>query len=178
MTVLIIILAAITLALVLLRIAHGNAAQVGTVDDLQGLTEPLDLLAFLNLVDPAEEEYLRANLTPPVFRRVQRERLRAVAEYVRCAARNAAVLVRLGEATSAEAGAEVSHIGQQLVTAAIRVRTFAFLALCLLYVRMAIPDTRLSLFQVPSLYGDLIDRLGHLARLKKPAQASRILHAP
>src|SRR6266849_7936672 len=118
--VIIVILAAIALALIVFRTAHGSAAKIGTVDDLEGFTEPIDLPAFLNLVDPAEEEFLRASLTPRVFRRVQRQRLLATAGYVRCAARNAALLVRLGEAASTEASAEISGIGQEIVTAAIR----------------------------------------------------------
>src|SRR2546425_9222969 len=82
--VIIVILAAIALALIVFRTAHGSATKIATVDDLEGCTEPIDLPAFLNLLDPAEEEFLRANLSPQVFRRIQRQRLLAAAEYVRC----------------------------------------------------------------------------------------------
>src|SRR5712692_406798 len=175
--VIVVVLAAIALALVVFRTAQGSAAKIGTVDDLEGCTEPIDLQAFLNLVDPAEEDFLRANLTPQVFRRVQRQRLLAAAEYVRCAARNAALVVRLGESASAEASTEISGIGQELVTAAIRLRALGFVALCLLYVRTAIPNARVPLLQVPSLYERLIERVGHLAQLKRPAHAGRIVQA-
>src|SRR5712692_2734721 len=173
--VIIVILAAIALALIVFRTAHGSAAKIGTVDDLEGCTEPIDLPAFLNLLDPAEEEFLRANLAPQVFRRIQR--LLAAAEYVRCAARNAAIVVRLGEAASAEASTEISGIGQELVTAAIRLRALAFLALCVLYVKTAIPNSRLSLLQIPNLYEHLLERVGYLARLTSPAHAGRIVQA-
>jgi hypothetical protein len=176
--VIIVVLAAIALALIVFRTAHGSAAaKIGTVDDLEGFTEPIDLRAFLNLVDPAEEEFLRANLSPQVFRRVQRQRLLAAAEYVRCAARNAALVVRLGEAASAEASMEISGIGQELVTAAIRLRALAFLALCLLYVKTAIPNARLSPLPIPNLYQHLLERVGLLARLTSPAHAGRIVQA-
>ncbi len=175
--VIIVILAAIALALIVFRTAHGSAAKIGTVDDLAGCTEPIDLPAFLNLLDPAEEEFLRANLSPQVFRRIQRQRLLAAAEYVRCAARNAAIVVRLGEAASAEASTEISGIGQELVTAAIRLRALAFLALCVLYVKTAIPNSRLSLLQIPNLYEHLLERVGYLARLTSPAHAGRIVQA-
>jgi len=175
--VIIVILAAIALALVVFRTAHGSATKIATVDDLEGCTEPIDLPAFLNLVDPAEEEFLRANLAPQAFRRIQRQRLLAAAEYVRCAARNAAIVVRLGEAASAEASTEISGIGQELVTAAIRLRALAFLALCVLYVKIAIPNARLSLLQIPNLYEHLLERVGYLARLTSPAHAGRIVQA-
>ena len=175
MSVISIILAALALTLILIRAARGNANKIGSVGDLAGFTQPMDLPAFLNLVDPDEEEFLRANLTPKVFRNIQRERLIAATEYVRVAARNAAVLVQLGETASVDANAEVSQIGHELVTASIRLRAFAFLALCLLYVRIAVPNTRLSLFRIPSRYQHVIEKTGHLVRLKEPAQASRIL---
>jgi hypothetical protein len=175
--VILVVLAAIALALVVFRTAHGSAAKIGSVDDLEGFTEPIDLPAFLNLVDPAEEEFLRVRLTPRMFRQVQRQRLLAAAEYVRCAARNAAIVVRLGEAASAEASIEISGIGQELVTAAIRLRGLAFLALCLLYVKATIPNARISLLQFPNLYEHLIERVGHLAKLKSPAHAGRVLQA-
>ena len=177
MTVAIVVLAAIVLLLFLFRAVHGGAAEIGSVNELQRSTEPIDLPAFLNLVDPAEERFLRENLTSRVFRRVQRQRLFATAEYVRRAARNAALLVRLGEAVSAEANSEVANLGRDLMMAAIRLRALAFLALCLLYVKIAIPGTQLSLLQVPSRYEYLIEQVARLARFKRPVQVNRILGA-
>lgn len=171
----IVILAALALALIALDVAHGNAVRIGVADDLQGLTQPVDLPAFLNLVDPREEEFLRANLSPQVFRRVQRHRLFAATEYVRRVAKNAAVVVRLGEAAKAEASTEVSRIGQELVTTAIRLRVFALLAFCLLYINMLIPNIRLSRLQIPGRYQHLAEAVRQLARLNMPAQSSRKL---
>src|SRR2546429_1841634 len=122
MTVAIVVFAAIALLLILFRTVHGNTAQISSLNELPRLTEPIDLPAFLNLIDPAEERFLRANLTANVFREVQRERLLATVEYVRRAARNAGVLVQLGEAVSKEANSEVSLLGRELATTAIRLR--------------------------------------------------------
>jgi hypothetical protein len=177
MTVTLVILAAIALALLAYRTAHGSGIKVGNVEDLPSFTESIDFPAFLNLTDPTEEEFLRANLSPHVFRRVQRLRLRASAEYVRCAARNAAVLVRLGEAVGSEESREISRIGQELLMAAIRLRALAFLALCVLHLQIAIPNVSLSITRVPKVYGSTIERVGQLARLKRPAQVSRILQS-
>jgi hypothetical protein len=173
---LIVILAAIALALIALHAARGNAARIGIADDLQEFTEPVDLTAFLNLVDPREEEFLKANLTPQVFRRVQRHRLFAAAEYVGRVAKNAAVVARLGEAAKAEASSELSRLGQELVTAAIRLRLFALLGFCLLFLNMIIPNIRLSGLQIPSRYQHLTDAVWQLARLSRPAHPGHKLH--
>jgi hypothetical protein len=177
MTVTIVIFAAIVLLLILFRIVHGDAAQVSNLDELPRSTEAIDLPAFLNLIDPAEEIFLRANLTPKVFRQVQRERLLATVEYVRRAARNAGVLVQLGEAVSTEANSEVSDLGREIATTAIKLRALALLALCSLYVRIAMPDIHLSLLQFPTRYEYLIEEVARLARFKQLVQVNRILGA-
>jgi len=177
MSVAIVIFAAIALLLILFRIVHGNAARISNLNELPGLTEPIDLPAFLNLIDPTEERFLRANLPPKVYREVQRERLLATVEYVRRAARNAGVLVQLGEAISTEANSEVSDLGLELATTAIRLRALALLALCFLCVRIAMPDMHLSLLQVPTRYEYLVEEVARLARFKRLLQVNRILNA-
>ncbi|MGA2347943.1 MAG: hypothetical protein ABSF93_18170 [Candidatus Sulfotelmatobacter sp.] len=51
--------------------------------DLEAQLEPIDVAAFRNLIDPAEDEYLRRHLSAAQFRKTQRARLRARAAYVR-----------------------------------------------------------------------------------------------
>lgn len=171
----ILIVVAVVLALLALQAAQGNAPRLDIGDDLQSVTEAVDLPAFLNLVDPTEEEYLRANLSPRVFRRVQRCRLLAATEYVRRVAKNAAVVVQLGEAAKAEANPEASRLGQELVTAAIQLRVFALLALCLLYLNMVVPNIRLSHLQIPDRYEHLTDAVRQLGSLNMSAQPGRTL---
>ena len=177
MTVTIVIFAAVVLLLILFRTVHGNAVEVSSLVELPRSTEPIDLPAFLNLIDPAEERFLKANLTANVFREVQRERLLATVEYVRRAARNAGVLVQLGEAVSKEANSEVSDLGREIATTAIKLRVLALLALCFLYVRIAMPDMHLSLLQVPTRYEYLIEEVARLARFKQLVQVNRIIAA-
>lgn len=172
-----ILVAALALALIALRTAHGHAARVEALDQLQGLTRPVDLAAFLNLVDPAEQEFLRRQLPPGVFRRVQRARLRASVGYLACVADNAAVLVRVGETLGRDTIWDIASGGEELTNAAIRLRALTCMALALLYLRIAFPGARLSLLDVPRLYESLVDRLGYLVRLKHPVQAGRILQS-
>ena len=95
---LILVFAALATILVLLRAARGQSVAIAGLEDLQGRTTAIDMAAFRNLVDPQEEKFLRDNLPPKEFSSIQRQRTRAAIVYVRCAAQNAAILLRLGEA--------------------------------------------------------------------------------
>src|SRR5437868_14744978 len=81
--------------ILLLLITRGYRNSVSGLEDLAGRTRPIDIEAFCNIIDPAEEEFLRANLLAHEFRSMQRQRLLAASEYVRNAAHNAATLLRV-----------------------------------------------------------------------------------
>jgi hypothetical protein len=102
MSLAIVIVISATLALaVILSVAVTRSLQVkGSVRTALAI-RPIDIEAFRNLIDPAEDGYLRRRLPPAQFRVVRRERLRAMAAYVHVAGSNAAVLVRVGEAALA-----------------------------------------------------------------------------
>src|SRR5207302_11002862 len=87
-------------------------------DDLSQHLSTVDLEAFRNLIDPEEEASVRKSVPAKEFRSVQRERLQAAAEYVRCAARNGAVLLRAGEAASQSSDLSIAHAGKQLAESA------------------------------------------------------------
>jgi hypothetical protein len=176
MTIAIVVLAAIALLLFLFHAVRGNpAASIDGFDDLPQATVPIDLPAFLNLIDPKEGSFLRANLTPGIFRQIQRERLLATGEYVNRMAKNAAVLVRLGQTESADANPEISTVGKELEMAAIKLRALALLALALLYVQIVFPQLRLSLLRIPSRYENLVNQVARLAKSKQLVQVSRIV---
>src|ERR1700758_1118251 len=85
-----VIAAALALALIL-GITVSTRLQLSPDAALARTVEPIDIEAFRNLVSPAENDYLRRRLPPGDFRKVQRERLRSAAAYIRVAGRNAAV---------------------------------------------------------------------------------------
>ena len=88
------ILVAVSLASIffLLLSVRRNRSQIYQLENMASHTQPIDLEAFRNLVNPGDEIYLRQHLSPRDLRAVRRKRARAAAEYVRCASRNAAVL--------------------------------------------------------------------------------------
>jgi hypothetical protein len=158
-----------------LQVARGQAAlAVSSLEDLPGRTIPIDVSAFRNLTDSAEEDYLRRNLEPTAFRAIQRQRLSAAAEYVRCATHNAAILLRLGEAAQQDGDERVADAGRQLVNLALRVRVYGFLALCELRVRVLFPDLRVSPLFVMDRYERLTDAVAHFTRLQQPGSVIRI----
>jgi hypothetical protein len=143
-----IILAILALSVpVVIRLAKGRvtAPQIGQI-------RSVDLRAFRNLVDPEEEEYLRRNLPPADFRRIQRERLRAAVEYIRCAAFNAAVLMQFAEAARRSPDPATAQAAVKLIDNAIRLRTYAFQAIPKLYLAMVFPGRRIPPARVAESY--------------------------
>jgi hypothetical protein len=122
----IIVILAILGLIYTIRLAEGNAAPIDRPQDFRASLRPVDLQAFRNLTDPTEDEYLRSVLPRPEYRKVRRARLRTTLAYVSCAAENAAVLVRLGEAARQSTDPALAEAGERLVNSAIRLRIYAF----------------------------------------------------
>ncbi len=153
---------------------RGQSRAITDVRDLALQTRPVDLDAFRNLIAPEEEDYLHANLGPREFRRIQKLRTLAVIAYVRCAAQNASVLLRLGEAARRNADPQVALAAQQLVNGAIRLRLYAALALVKLYPATLLPGAHVSPTSVLDAYQQLTSVVSQLTRLQHPARTTRI----
>lgn len=158
----------------LLHAARGRSVPVSTPEDLAGNTRPVDLEAFRNLVDPEEEEFLRANLPANEFCAIRRERLRVAVEYVNRAAYNAAILLRLGEAARQSPDPGIAAAGQQLVDSALRLRLYSLPARARLYVGIALPQLRLSPAGMLEGYQRLSGLAARLAVMQNPARAARV----
>lgn len=100
---------------------------------------PVDLEAFENLTDPDEEQFLRTNLLPAEFRRIQRIRIRAAKLYIAALSQNAWVLVAAGQAASLNAEPEIRAAGQELIQRALRLKFFCFFSLLRMETAMAFP---------------------------------------
>ncbi len=172
----ILVAAGLGLAAFLFSVVRGSTDAKGTLEDVGTVTRPVDLEAFQNLLDPAEDEFLRAMLPPAVFRRVQRERLRAAIGYVERSAANAAVLLRIGEALGKEEPA-VAAIGREIVTAALRLRMYAILVIMILHLRVWMPSVNAPVREVSTRYEELRNQFGRLARTRRPADAGHLLAA-
>ncbi len=169
---LILILAALGIVLLLLYLEGGRSSGSPAIQDLSILARPVDIDAFRNLVDPAEEDFLRVNLSPREFRAVQRERLRAAVDYIRSAARHATELLRLGEAAASQPDARIAQAGRQLVESAAHLRLLTLLVLAQLCFRIALPTTRLSYARLVDRYQRLSGLAGQLIVMQRPSQST------
>jgi hypothetical protein len=171
---LVLVIAAAFALVVILGITVSTRLQLSPGSALARKIEPIDIEAFRNLVDPTENEYLQRRLAPAEFRKVQRERLRAAAAYIRVAGRNAAVLVAVGQAAlSASDGATVDA-ARQLVDNALLLRRNASVALLRIYVALAWPHSALAASPVLHGYEQLNGRAMLLGRLQNPGVPMRI----
>jgi hypothetical protein len=136
--------------------------------------QPIDVEAFRNLVDPAEDEYLRRRLPASEFRRVQRERLRATAAYIQVAGRNAAVLAVIGQEALASGNAATAEAARQLIDNALLLRRNASFALLRIYLALAWPRSNRTASGVLRGYERLNGCAMLLGRLQNPAVPVRI----
>ncbi len=138
----------------LLQLRRGRTS-ARVLENPAGYIRSVDIEAFRNLIDPEEENFLRRRLPPAEFRRIQRERLRAAVEYISCAAQNAAILLRLGEAARSSPDPATAEAAEKLVDHAIRLRLHAFQAIPRLYIGIIFPGWRPSSLRVVESYEQL-----------------------
>jgi hypothetical protein len=176
MTLAIILVIVAVLALVfILGFTVSRSLQVSEGTSLAGKIQPIDVAAFRNLINPAEDEYLRRRLSASEFRVVRRQRLRAMAAYVQTAGRNAAVLIRMGEnALAAADDPQTSEAARQLVDNALLLRRNAAFALVRIYVALAWPNSGLAATPILHGYERLDGSAMLLGRLQNPAAPVRI----
>jgi hypothetical protein len=135
---------------------------------------PIDVEAFRNLINPAEDDYLRRRLPPTEFRTVRRARLRALAAYVQVAAINASVLVRVGESALASGNPQFTESAHRLVNDALMLRRNTTLALARIYLALAWPNSGVAALRVVDRYERLSGSAMLLGRLQNPAATVRL----
>jgi hypothetical protein len=173
LAIVLVIAAALALAFIL-GVALSRSLQLSAGTNLATQIQPIDVEAFRNLIDPAEDDYLRRRLPAAEFRVVRRQRLRAMAAYVHTAGRNAAVLVRMGQAALAAGDAPTAEAARRLVDNALLLRRNAAFALLRIYVALAWPNSGLAAEPVLRGYEKLNGSAMLLGRLQNPAIPVRI----
>ena len=175
MTLAIILVIAAALALIfILGVAVSRSLQVSAGSSLAQQIQPLDVEAFRNLVDPAEDDYLRRRLSAAEFRLVRRERLRAMAAYIRIAGKNAAVLVRMGQGALTAGDADTAEAARRVVDNALLLRRNATFVLLRIYIALAWPTSGMAAVPILHGYEQLNGSAMLLGRLQNPAAPVRI----
>jgi hypothetical protein len=163
----VLVLLAVLALLVFVISARRRASAVSDLSELRERTRPVDILAFRNLVDPVEKEFLRQRLEPRQFRTIQRERLRVAVEYTKRVSENAVILSQIGDAARTSADPHVSQAGEQLVNTALRVRIYSLETRARLYAAIVLPSMPLSHPRVSDSYERLTSTMVRLGRLQK-----------
>jgi hypothetical protein len=170
----VLVTAAAIALIIILRLAVKQTLQVNRRESLAASLRPIDIEAFRNLIDPAEDHYLRRRLPAPQFREVRRMRLRAMAAYVEVAATNATVLVRIGEAALATGDVRLAEAAQQLVNDALLMRRNTTVVKVRIYMALAWPNSEFAAVRVVDRYERLSGAAMLLGRLQNPAVAVRL----
>src|SRR5271165_4800767 len=148
----IIVISAVIALAIIVSVAVTRSLQVKGGASHAIAIRPLDIEAFRNLIDPAEERYLRRRLPPARYRAVRRQRLRAMAAYVHVAGSNAAVLVSVGQAALASGDPQVAGAARQLVNDALLLRRNTAMALVRIYLALAWPSSAFAAVGVVERY--------------------------
>jgi hypothetical protein len=170
----VLVIAAVSALGIILRLTIKRSLQIKHGSRGAGIIRPIDVAAFRNLTNPAEDEYLRHLLPRADFRLVRRERLRAMACYVRVATENAAVLVGVGQAALLEGDPRISEAARQLVSDALLLRRNATVALIRIYMALAWPASGFAAIRVIERYERLSGTAMLVGRLQNPAFPVRL----
>jgi hypothetical protein len=154
----------------ILYLAKGLRSPGGNIDELASQLRPIDVDAFRNLIDENEEQFLRERLPPGEFRGVHRERKLAAVQYIWCAAQNAAILIRLGEAARQNSDPAIAAAAEKLVGNALRLRLYAFQAIPRLYVTAVVPWAHASPNFVADTYDSMTRQVVMLGCLHYPTR--------
>jgi hypothetical protein len=128
LTIIVALFITLLVSLFLIWQAWERFASHGAIGKQTGELTPVDLEAFENLTDPEEEYFLRTNLSPAEFRRVQRGRIRAARLYVAALSQNAAILLVVGKNACSSSDSEIAAAGQELVQRANHLTNSCLLA--------------------------------------------------
>ena len=166
MTITILIIAFGCLALFLLFYAtHRRSADISQYDSLSSRLEPVPVDALLNLMDPAQRDYLKRSLPGPDFARLQRLRTRALFRYVRTIHKNAGILMQCAHAAVHSERPEIAQAGRELLDLALFTRTQSMLCLASLAWSFVFPANASNLLPAVSKYVTATARSSSLAAL-------------
>lgn len=133
------VVVAVALLFMLAMAASRQRSQIGDIRDVDARWQAVDMEAFLNLVDPAEERYLRRELPAGEFSRIQRMRVRVMWEYLGRLAFNSKLMMQAAQLVQHNSTGEKLQEATQLVATASRMRMLIFAADAYLAVRFLLP---------------------------------------
>jgi hypothetical protein len=163
----------LTTVLVIRQIARGDAKRMKRASDLEGRTKPVDVLAFRNLMDPDQDQFLRTSLPAPEYRRLKRMRNGTAVSYVLTVYENAATLIRLGEALQRQPA--TFEDGLRIVDLALKNRISAALLLVKLGIGWLSPGRDLNADVLTAEYSQLRENIVGILRRTMPLKSNQLI---
>jgi hypothetical protein len=163
-TILIVVFGCLAL-LLLFYTTRRRAADISQYESLSSRLEPVPVDAILNLIDPAQRDYLERNMPRRDFARLQRLRNRALFGYVRKIQKNAGILMQCAHAAAHSDRPEVAQAGQELLDLALFTRTQSMYCLAVLASSIFFPGNASDLLPTVSKYVTATARSTSLAAL-------------
>ncbi|HKD92040.1 MAG TPA: hypothetical protein VKB56_09060 [Terriglobales bacterium] len=142
--------------------------------DLQGRLQTFDTDAFLNLLNPDEEAFLRRQLPSKAYYRVRRMRIRAIIAYLTEACANARILLAYAERAMGSNNPEAAARARQLAAAAVKFQLLAMVVRSRLVLLWLFPSGDLLNGDFIKSYEQLRWGLQRIVALDSPAISSRI----
>jgi hypothetical protein len=153
---------------------RGFAPRPRSVADLQQRLNVVDVLAFLNLIDPAEDAFLQRELPKRAYIQVRRMRIRATLAYLAQARANARLLLAYAQHGMASPNPETAAIARALVTSAFRFELLALGAGSKLCAQWLFPTGDTVAGDVVEAYERLRFNLQRIVALDAPAASARV----
>jgi hypothetical protein len=148
-------------------IVRPGLPQIRSLDDWEAKKHEVDLDAFRLLLDPAEEQYLRASLPPHEFRVFQRRRLELALRSLDLVGKNAVMLIKLGQLAKVGANPGLLQEAEGLIYGALRLRVNLLLVKPYLGLKWLFPGWMLSVpgFALP--YEELLSYLNRVRQQRR-----------
>jgi hypothetical protein len=125
---------------ILVYVAIRNRTRRVDLEETVQAFRSLDIEAFRNLVDPAEEAFLSDHLPPRKFREIKRQRAWAALLYAWEAGSAATALARVGQAAQRSLDPEIAASGVQVAEDAFRLRLQSVRVSLHLLTEILVPD--------------------------------------
>ena len=142
-----------------------RTADISQYGSLAQQMEPVPVGALLNLLDPAQKDYLERMLPRKDFLRLERMRNWALLAYVRSIFKNAGILIKCAHAAAQSEQTEIAEAGRELLNLALFTRTQAIRAMVMLMVALVVPHAAANLVPMVGKYVSATARSASLAAL-------------
>jgi hypothetical protein len=148
-------------------VLRSGLPQIQSLDEWEAQKHEVDLDAFRLLLDPAEEQYLRASLPEPEFRAFQKRRLQLALGYLDLVGKNAIMLIKLGQLAKVGANPGLAREAEELTQGALRLRVNLLLVQPYLGLKWLFPGWTVS---VPAFALPYEELLSYLNRVRQQRQ--------